>query len=226
MKNPIFVALDVDDPARALALAKDLRDVVGGAKLGPRLINRAGARLVQDIAEYLPVFVDQKFYDIPSTMAAAVRTAFESGASYATIHALSGPKAMAQMAALEAELSKTRPFQILAVTILTSFDAQTLPAPLRGREIPELVKILAAEVFASGLSGIVCSPHEAALVRALDANAFIVTPGVRPATAAADDQSRVMTPTQALQQGASALVIGRPIIAAPNPLAAARTCLP
>lgn len=222
MMNPVFAALDLDDVQKALALARQLKDVVGAVKLGPRLVNRAGQAFVQEVSSLLPVFVDQKFYDIPSTMESSVRTAFESGASYATIHALSGPTAMARLAAVESELNERRPFRILAVTILTSYTDGDLPTPLMGKSIPDLVKSLAADVFESGLTGIVCSPLETKFVRAMNSAAFIVTPGVRPAGAAADDQSRVMTPRQALKEGASALVIGRPIIAATDPVMAAR----
>jgi hypothetical protein len=117
MRNPIIAALDVDSRDQALKLADDLADVVGGFKVGPRLCLRYGQDLVKEVAARAPVFVDNKHFDIPSTMEAAVRASFEAGASLVTVHALSGREALTKMATLEKELSQKRPFKILAVTI-------------------------------------------------------------------------------------------------------------
>jgi orotidine-5'-phosphate decarboxylase len=217
----IFVALDVDQPNEARAIAEDLSGLGLGFKLGPRLMYREGASIVRDIARHGSVFIDCKHLDIPSTMESAVRTAFDAGASYATIHALAGPQALAQMAKLEAELRQERAFRILNVTILTSFAPETLPFGLRpdaakasGDRIGHLVDGLAQDAYATGLKSFVCSPHEAALLRGRFPDAFLVTPGIRPAGSDVGDQVRVQTPARAAQAGASALVVGRPILAA------------
>ncbi|HPI41296.1 MAG TPA: orotidine 5'-phosphate decarboxylase, partial [Pseudobdellovibrionaceae bacterium] len=117
-QNPLIVALDVDTDQEALGLVEELYDLVGGFKVGPRLNLRYGSELIQKISKRAPVFVDNKHFDIPTTMEAAVRASFESGASLVTIHALSGLESLKKMADLEIELSQIRPFRILGVTTL------------------------------------------------------------------------------------------------------------
>ncbi len=225
LARPIFVALDIDDTDRAVELAGQLSGLVG-FKLGPRLLIRQGQDLVQSIARYGPVFVDNKYFDIPNTMESAVRATFEAGASFCTVHAQSGSEALQRMAGLEKHLNQLRPFKILSVTILTSFSKQTLPSVLRDLSIQDQVKELAQLTFASGLTGLVCSPFEVETIKGLFPHGYFVTPGVRPeGLVAGDDQKRVMTPEQALKKGASALVIGRPIVEAENPLAATKEIL-
>ncbi len=221
MDPKLFVALDVDDPARAAELARDLEHPGIGFKVGPRLILREGARLVQKIAQHGPVFVDCKHLDIPSTMTSAVRAAFESGATYATVHAWSGPGALRDLAELETRLNRERHFRVLVVSVLTSFSSDTLPFGLKGRDIGVDVLGLANEAKTCGLNSFVCSPHEASALRSQIANAFIITPGVRPSGSAKGDQVRVETPQAAAQQGASGMVVGRPIIEAIEPRSAA-----
>ncbi len=219
LKNPLCVALDVDSEEKALQLAGDLSAYAGGFKLGPRLIHRGGMALVQKIAKLGPVFVDCKFFDIPSTMEAAVRASFEAGASLVTVHALAGEEALARMADVEAELSQKRPFRILAVTILTSWSETSMPSNFRKMPIAEHVRELAELVKRSGLSSIVCSPEEIKILKGLDL--FMLTPGIRFPTDGKGDQKRVAGPREALSEGSSALVVGRPIIEAANPKAAA-----
>ncbi len=222
MRDPkLFVALDVDDPGRAAELARDLEHPGIGFKVGPRLILREGARLVQKIAQHGPVFVDCKHLDIPSTMTSAVRAAFESGASYATVHAWSGPTALRELAELEVRLNRERHFRVLVVSVLTSFSPDTLPFGLKGRDIGEDVLGLAQEAQACGLKAFVCSPHEASALRRAISDAFIITPGVRPSGSDKGDQVRVETPQAAALHGASGMVVGRPIIEAPEPRSAA-----
>lgn len=220
LRNPICVALDVDDKDQALKLVESLKDLVGGFKLGPRLIHRYGNSLVQEIAKKSPVFVDCKFFDIPSTMEAAVRASFEAGASLVTVHALSGEEALKKMAALEKELSQQRPFKILAVTVLTSWDENSFPSVFKTQPLAKTVEELALLTKKSGLSSVVCSAHEIDLLKSQ--GLYLLVPGIRLEEDAKGDQKRVMTPGKALQAGASALVVGRPIVEAKDPVAAAK----
>lgn len=215
MLNPVIVALDVDTREQALKLADDLADVVGGFKVGPRLCLRYGQELVKEIAARGPVFIDNKHFDIPSTMEAAVRASFEAGASLVTVHALAGREALSKMAALEKELSQKRPFRILAVTILTSWDEHSVPSVLKQQPISHHVTELADLVISSGMTGLVCSPHELDLLQ--NKGLYLVTPGIRFSMDSLGDQKRVMGPYEAMKSGASALVVGRPIIEARNP---------
>ncbi|MGZ3795718.1 MAG: orotidine-5'-phosphate decarboxylase [Pseudobdellovibrionaceae bacterium] len=215
MSNPLIVALDVDDPGQALKLADNLADVVGGFKVGPRLCLRYGQEFVKEIAARGPVFVDNKHFDIPSTMEAAVRASFEAGASLVTVHALSGYEALSKMAALEKELNQRRSFKILAVTILTSWDQNSLPVNLKQYPISQHVVELSDLVLSAGMTGLVCSPHELDLLQ--NKGLYLVTPGIRSNMDALGDQKRVMGPYEAIKAGASALVVGRPIIEAKKP---------
>jgi orotidine-5'-phosphate decarboxylase len=221
LSNPLIVGLDVDSTADCFRIANLLSGKVGAFKIGPRLPVRYGADLISHIAKSAPVFVDNKYFDIPSTMVAAVRASFVAGATLVTVHALAGREALSELAKLEAELEKKRPFKILAVTILTSFSDQNLPAGLKGQSIDDLVPALAEEVVTSGLSGLVCSPREAAAIRKRYPDLFLVTPGVRLPDAESGDQKRVETPQEAIKNGASALVVARPICDSANPLVAA-----
>ena len=159
-EKPVFVALDMDDRNRAVGLAESLSGVVGGFKLGPRLLIKEGQSLVKDIAKYGPVFVDNKYYDIPNTMESAVRATFEAGASFCTVHATGGEEALTRLAALQDELCEERPFLILSVTILTSFSADTMPTVFADKEIKRHVVDLAKLSYDCGIKGIVCSPFE------------------------------------------------------------------
>lgn len=225
MENPLFVALDVDHGERALELARQLQGKVGGFKVGPRLLLRHGGEWVKHLARFGLVFIDNKYLDIPNTMAAAVRATFEVGASFTTIHCWAGPEAMCQLAELERELNQQRPFKILAVTILTSFTAQTLPPSLRGTNVTEQVLSLAQEAYDCGLTGVVCSPLEVEALRARQPESFLVTPGVRFCEDDKGDQKRVLAPHEAMCLGSSALVVGRPICDAPDPVLAAERYL-
>ena len=212
MKNPLILALDVDTRDQALKLADDLAEIVGGFKLGPRLCLRYGMDFVKEIAQRGPIFLDNKHFDIPSTMEAAVRASFEAGASLVTVHALSGAEALQRMAMVEKELNAIRPFKILAVTILTSWDEKSLPGNMKVQPISQHVTELAELVQSSGLSSLVCSPHELNLLQ--NRGLYLVTPGIRTSMQASGDQKRIMGPQEALQLGASALVVGRPILEA------------
>ncbi|MBY0553899.1 orotidine-5'-phosphate decarboxylase [bacterium] len=219
LKNPLILALDVDDKSDAMKILDHVGDLVGGIKLGPRMLYRYGAELVTEIAEIAPVFVDNKYFDIPSTMVAAVKASFEAGATLVTVHALAGSTALKELHKLEVELNQIRPFKILAVTILTSWDQSSMPASFHSWSVENHVRSLTQEVYSSGLRGLVCSGHELEYLNY--PGLFKVTPGIRLSTEQntqqSEDQKRVMTPKQAIKAGASALVIGRPILQAHKP---------
>ncbi len=220
IENNLIVALDVDTAEEALLLAKALHGRAGALKVGPRLCMRYGADLVKRLAQQAPVFVDNKYLDIPSTVDAAIRATFEACATLATVHAWNGPETLAKLAKTEQELNTKRPFKILAVTILTSFTPETLP-PGAPKDIAGSVSSLARSVADSGLSGLVCSPQEVATLRKEIPHSYLVTPGVRLPDDEKGDQKRVETPAETIRRGSSALVVGRPIIAAKDPRAAA-----
>lgn len=218
--NPIVVALDVDCAEEAFRIAELLRGRAGAFKVGPRLGVRYGRDLVSRLAGIAPVFVDNKYLDIPTTMEAAVRATFDAGAGLATVHAWAGPEALGRLAGVEAELNRVRPFKLLVVTVLTSFSQSTLVPSLRRQPIADQVRELTRMSLQCGLSGIVCSPQEVAAVRAEAPQGFLVTPGVRLVTDENGDQKRVETPEAAIRAGASALVVGRPVVEAVDPVAA------
>jgi orotidine-5'-phosphate decarboxylase len=221
-KNPIILALDVDTEKEAMSLAEDLGPIAGALKVGPRLTNRFGPALVKRLSEIAPVFLDHKYYDIPSTMEGAVRSAFDMGATLTTVHASSGTVALSRLALVEKELQKIRPFRILSVTVLTSFKKEDQP-PFYSVPIEKQVNELVRLSRQSGIQGFVCSPHEIRNVRSEASDALIITPGVRAQAVPDDDQTRVMGAQEAIRAGADYLVVGRPIFQAKDPLFALQT---
>lgn len=222
--NRLLIALDVDDAAEASALADKLGDLAAGFKIGSQLFTAAGPAIVDALTSRgHRVFLDLKFHDIPNTVAGATRAAARLGVWMLTVHA-SGGLAMMK-AARDAAQTVAHPPLIVAVTILTSFSSETLAELGVTRTLPDQVAALATTAKAAGLHGVVASPHEIGLVRAHCGPAFaIVTPGIRPATdgvASRDDQVRTLSAAEAVAAGADYLVVGRPIIAAPDPRAAA-----
>lgn len=217
----IIVALD-GTRAEALACAEALQGVASWLKVGMTLFYQEGPRIIEELHNQgFKVFLDLKFHDIPHQVHGATLAACKAGADMITLHA-SGGLAMMQAAA-QAVREYTPPVDVitLGVTVLTSMDARTLHSVGVLDEPKEQIERLAKLVAQANLRGVVCSPHEAAVMRELlGPQAYIVTPGVRPQGASLDDQSRVMTPQDAFEQGASHLVIGRPITAHHNPRAA------
>lgn len=225
-KNRLIFALDVEDLAAAEAWVLKLRDKVGIFKVGKQLFTRCGPDVVRMIRQHGgAVFLDLKYHDIPNTVAKAAVEACRHGVKMFNVHALGGGEMMrrtaAEVEAFCAAAGIPRP-TLLAVTILTSSTQATLQEVGIERPLEELVPHLARLAQDSGFDGVVASPREVERIRQLcGADFAIVTPGVRPAFAALDDQQRVTTPAAAIQAGATALVIGRPISAAERPLEAA-----
>jgi orotidine-5'-phosphate decarboxylase len=224
----LLVALDVDSGARALQIARQLRDIAGGFKIGSRLFTLEGPGLVRALAETgSRVFLDLKFHDIPNTVAQAVESSVLTGAWMVNVHAAGGRPMMegARRGATEtaAQTGRNAPL-VIAVTVLTSMDASTLRSVGVERALDAHVLALARLTKDSGLDGVVASPLETAAIReACGPDFVIVTPGIRGATAGTqkDDQARTMGPAEAVRAGATFIVVGRPIIGANDPRAAA-----
>ena len=226
-RKRLIVALDVSSRREAFHFVRLLNDVVGAYKIGMQLYNSDGPDMVEYIQLYGgKVFVDLKFHDIPNTVAQTSRVMARREAFMYTLHASGGSKmlrASAEAAADEAKLLGIDKPLSLGVTVLTSISQEEFTNELGlNTTIGEHVVTLAKMAKESGLDGVVCSPHEIKDIRACCGNDFlIVTPGVRPAWAATDDQERIMTPKEAIKNGASYLVVGRPITKAEDPVKAA-----
>jgi orotidine-5'-phosphate decarboxylase len=231
LKNPLVVALDVESADQALSLVDRLTGVVGMFKVGKQLFTAAGPDLVRKIiARGERVFLDLKFHDIPNTVAKAGIQAVQLGVSIFNLHALGGSLMMrvtVECVREAAEAEKIPPPLILGVTVLTSHTQDTLNEVGIARELEDEVVALAQLCEATGLDGVVASPHEIVQIRrAVSKPSFVIlTPGVRPLGAASDDQTRIMTPADALAAGANFIVIGRPIIGANDPVEAAKAIL-
>ena len=220
MKTGLIAALDTINPQQARAWATALAPHCGMLKLGLAFYlanGAAGVRLIDD----RPVFLDLKLHDIPNTVAGGVRAILPLQPYFLTLHAGGGAAMIAAARAAAEDAGMRRP-QLLAVTVLTSLDAEALHATGVAGGPRQQVLRLARLALASGADGIVCSPHEVAMLRdALGDAPTIVVPGIRPAGADHGDQARTMTPGEAASAGANWLVIGRPITSAADPGAAA-----
>ena len=227
-KEKIIVALDVPTRAEAMALVEKLYDEVGAFKIGMQLYNAEGPDIIHDIqAAGGKVFVDLKFHDIPNTVAQTTKVITGRGAFMFTVHAGGGFKMLEATAKAKAETvaEKGVPNPIaLAVTVLTSISQEEFEQELGiARKVEEQVVHWAKMAKEAGMDGVVASPKEITAIRqACGDDLIIVTPGIRPRWAAANDQSRIMTPKEAVEAGANYLVIGRPITKHENPAEAAR----
>jgi orotidine-5'-phosphate decarboxylase len=213
MSNPIYVALDTPDLDRAKAIATRVRHHVGGIKLGLEFFMANGRQGVREMGELgLPIFLDLKLHDIPNTVAKAIQALHGLDPAVLTVHA-SGGQAMLE----DAKAAAPSGTKIVAVTMLTSLDDGDLTAiGVQGQAHDQVLR-LTELAMAAGVDGIVCSGAEVKAAHALWPKGFFVVPGVRPADGAIGDQKRVVTPRRALDDGASILVIGRPITQAAKP---------
>jgi orotidine-5'-phosphate decarboxylase len=221
----LIVALDVPSANAALELVDRLENQCTWFKVGLELYVAAGPAIVEKLAARgHSIFLDLKLHDIPNTVAAAVRVAASLGVQMLTVHAAGGPAMLA--AAREAAAGIATAPQLLAVTVLTSMDQAQVTAIGVPRSPQDQVAFLAKMGLEAGIEGFVCSPQEVATLRTLTGPAgVLVIPGIRPAGADQGDQQRVATPAQALRQGASYLVVGRPITQASDPAKAAGAIL-
>ena len=228
-KERLIVALDVESAEEALRLFGELRGEAGMFKVGSQLFTSAGPELVRRlVGEGARVFLDLKFHDIPNTVAAAAREAVRLGVALFDLHAAGGSEMMRRAADAGAEeaarLGVERP-RLVGVTVLTSMDAEALSETgAAAGNVEEHVQHLARLADASGLDGVVASPHEIVPVRESVGRAgfLVVTPGVHPSAAAYADQKRVMSPGDAIRHGADFVVVGRAILNSPDPGRAAR----
>jgi orotidine-5'-phosphate decarboxylase len=223
-QDRLIVALDVPGATQARQIVQTIGDAATTYKIGKQLFTAEGPQVVRDlVASGRKVFLDLKYHDIPNTVAAAVRSAAELGVSMMTVHASGGSKMLrAAVEAASQSPAKTKPM-VLAVTVLTSLsDSDLLELGIAGDVLSQVLR-LGALARAAGCGGLVASAQEARELRkALGEDFAIVTPGVRPAGASAGDQARVVTPKDAIAAGATYLVVGRPILEAPNPAQAAQ----
>lgn len=225
MSSPVIVALDYANAHSALTLVDQLDPALCRVKVGKELFTREGPSIVKAIHERgFELFLDLKFHDIPNTVASAVHAAADLGVWMVNVHASGGRRMMT--AARERLQQHHYSTLLIAVTVLTSSERSDLADIGLDVEPITQVKRLAQLSADCGLHGVVCSAQEAAILRQAYAQPFaLVTPGIRPAGSAADDQRRIMTPAQAIESGVDYMVIGRPVTQAPNPVEALRAIL-
>lgn len=213
----IIIALDYSSEKEAIDLASKLDPGQCRLKVGKELFTAAGPDLVRRLqSKGFEIFLDLKFHDIPATVAKACAAAVELGVWMLNVHAIGGLEMMrAARAAVPAGKTK-----LIAVTVLTSMDGDDLLRVGLSADVKAQVKKMAALAYEAGLDGVVCSAKEAGMLRESHSDFLLVTPGIRPAWSASDDQKRIVTPADALELGVDYLVIGRPVTKASDPLAA------
>ncbi len=226
-RERLVVALDLPTAAEALAMARQLEGKVGMLKVGLELFCAAGPSLVKELQGYAPIFLDLKFHDIPNTVRHALEAVLRLDPRLVNVHASGGPLMLEAAAeGVRAHRAAGGQTELLAVTVLTSLDREALARMGSSAEPGDLALHLARLAWECGCDGVVCSAREAGLVRDACGEAFHrLTPGIRPLGAQAMDQARVVDPGQALRNGATWLVVGRPITQAKDPAAAALAIL-
>ncbi|MCO1334107.1 orotidine-5'-phosphate decarboxylase [Microbulbifer sp. OS29] len=226
VSSPVIVALDYDSADTALAMADQLDPSLCRVKVGKELFTAAGPDLVRALVDRgFQVFLDLKFHDIPNTVAKAVKAAAQLGVWMVNVHASGGERMMTAAVDALRDCGDSRPL-LIAVTVLTSTTAEELAATGVSAPLEKQVLQLASQARACGLDGVVCSAREAKMLRSECGSEFaLVTPGIRPAGTDTGDQRRTLTPSEALEEGSSYLVVGRPITAAPRPLESLKSIL-
>lgn len=219
MASPVCIALDFANESDVLRFTEQVSPESCRLKIGKELFTACGPQLVRRLQQQgFEIFLDLKYHDIPNTVAKAVKAAADLGVWMVNVHASGGSR---MLDAARKALSGNDDPLLIAVTVLTSMEQSDLTELGISRDLPEHIKFLAGLTHKAGLDGVVCSAQEASLLRAEFGPDFcLVTPGIRPADSATDDQRRIVTPETAMQLGSSILVIGRPITQAADPVAA------
>ncbi len=222
MNSPFIIALDCADEKSAVAIARQLDPSLCRLKVGKELYTHVGPKVVESLQTMgFEIFLDLKFHDIPNTVKKACHAAAELGVWMVNVHASGGRRMME--AAMEGVMTASHRPLLTAVTVLTSMTQEDLEEVGLGVEPEAQVLKLAALAERSGLDGIVCSAQEATVLRAiLDPDFLLVTPGIRPEGAVADDQRRIVTPADAMRNGSNYLVVGRPVTQTDEPLSILR----
>ncbi|MDD3288045.1 MAG: orotidine-5'-phosphate decarboxylase [Alphaproteobacteria bacterium] len=222
MNNPVYCAIDTRNVATAIQLAAQVKDHIGGIKLGLEFFLAHGMDGYNQVAATgIPIFLDVKLHDIPNTVSGAVKSLLPLKPSFITVHTSGGAAMMKAAAEAAKEVKGDRP-KLLGVTVLTSLDTNDLASVGQNTDMNEQVLRLAKLARESGIDGVVCSPAEVSMLRKeLGPDFILMVPGIRPLWAASNDQKRITTPHDAIKSGATYLVIGRPITSSGDPAGAA-----